>query len=210
MRQKILLFLALLLCGTPIWSQKLNNQQREQVIRKIASATSSMKTMQCEFKQTKKMKMLKNEMKSSGIMYFRSPNKLRWQYNTPYSYMFVMSGNKVSLKSSKGTQKIDTQRNKMFRQISDIILGCVTGGSLKSSTDFNVEIWRENGSYVAKLFPKKKELKSLYCNIKIKFNSSLTMVQSVEMNEKSGDTTIVTLLNVKANNSINESVFDVN
>lgn len=209
-RYLLLLILAVSLCTVSSWGQKLNAQQQEQVIKKISAATSSLKSMQCDFKQSKKMKMLKNEMKSTGVMYFKAPKKLRWQYKTPYSYIFVMNGTKVSLKSANGTQNIDTQRNKMFRQISDIIFGCITGNSLKSSADFNVEIWKESGAYTAKLLPKKKELKSLYNNIRIRFNSSLSMVESVEMYEKTGDTTIINLVNTKTNHTISESVFTVN
>lgn len=211
MKQNLLLVLLAAFLGcSSLWGQKLNAQRQGQVIQKIASTTASIKTMQCAFSQTKKMKMLKNEIQSSGVMYFKSPDKLRWQYKAPYSYVFVMNGNRVSLKSSNGIQNVDVQRNKMFKQISSIILGCVTGGSLRSSADFNVQICQEDGTYIAKLLPRKKELKSLYNYIKIKFNSSLNMVQSVEMSEKTGDTTYVSLINTKINSPISESVFTVN
>lgn len=211
MKRKLLLTLIIIpLWNICSWSQKLNAQQQEQVIQKIVLATASIKTMQCDFKQTKKMKMMKNQMKSSGTMYYKSPNKLRWQYNTPYSYIFVMNGSKVSVKSANGIQHIDAQHNKIFKQISNIILGCVTGGNLKNSGDFSIEIWKENGSYSAKLVPKKKEYKSLYNYINIKFNSSLSMIENVEMSEKSGDTTFVNLFNVKVNHSVGENFFTVN
>lgn len=171
--------------------------------------SASMKSMQCDFRQTKKMKMLKGEMQSSGVLYFKHPGKLRWQYKTPYSYIFVLNGNKVSIKSANGTQNIDAQRNKMFRQISNIILNCVTGGNLGGTKDFAVEVYKENGAYTAKLLPKKKELKSLYSYIKIAFNAQLTMVESVTMAEKTGDQTTVRLSNVTTNQSISESVFSV-
>lgn len=203
-------FLAIFFLVTTSWGQRLSIQQQEQVIQKITSTITSIQTMQCDFMQTKKMKMLKKEIKSSGVMYFKSPNKLRWQYKTPYSYIFVMNGNKILLKSSKVSQNIDTQGNKMFKRISNIILGCIMGESLRSSTDFSVEICKENSIYVAKLLPKKKELKSLYNNIKICFNSYTNMVESVEMSEKTGDITIVNLNNIKKKSPISENIFTVN
>lgn len=211
MKQKIVLTaLVLFLCHILSWGQKLSIQQQEQVIQKIASVSSSVKTIQCTFNQTKKMKMLKNEMKSSGVMFYKSPNKLRWQYKTPYPYIFVMNGNKVSVKSSNGTQNFDAQHSKMFRQISNIILGSVTGKNLRGAADFNIEIWKDNATYIAKLLPKKKELKSLYNYINVRFNSSLDRVESVEMSEKTGDMTIVNMINTETNHAISESVFTVN
>ena len=169
-----------------------------------------MKGMQCDFVQTKRMKLLSKEMQSKGIMYFKRPNKLRWQYIAPYDYTFILNGDKVQIKSSKSTKNIDVQGNKMFRQITNIILNSVTGGSLKSSSDFTVEVYKKDNTYFAKLYPKKKELKQLYQVIEIYFDSALTMVNSVRMVEKTGDETRVNLINTKLNIAIDEKMFAVN
>ena len=188
---------------------KLTAEQQKQLVEKIDKAASAMKSMQCDFTQTKSMKLLKKEMKSNGVMYFKQPNKLRWQYTSPYDYTFIMNGDKVRIKSTKSTQDINVQGNKIFRQITNIILNTVTGGGLKSASDFTVEVYKSDKGYFAKLYPKKKEVKQVYNVIEIYFNSSLTMVSSVRMIEKTGDETLVNLNNLKANASINEKMFAV-
>jgi outer membrane lipoprotein carrier protein len=142
-------------------------------------------------------------------MYFKQPDKLRWQYTSPYDYTFIMNGDKVRIKSTKSTQDINVQGNKIFRQITNIILNTVTGGGLKSASDFTVEVYQSDKGYFAKLYPKKKEVKQIYNVIEIYFNASLTMVSSVRMIEKTGDETLVNLNNLKANASINEKMFSV-
>jgi outer membrane lipoprotein-sorting protein len=189
---------------------KLTAEQQKQIIEKIDQTASAMKGMQCDFVQTKRMKLLSKEMQSKGIMYFKRPNKLRWQYIAPYDYTFILNDDKVQIKSSKSTKNIDVQGNKMFRQITNIILNSVTGGSLKSSSDFNVEVYKKDNTYFAKLFPKKKELKQLYQVIEIYFDSALTMVNSVRMVEKTGDETRVNLINTKLNIAIDDKMFAVN
>lgn len=188
---------------------KLTAEQQKQLVEKIDKAASAMKSMQCDFTQTKSMKLLKKEMKSTGVMYFKQPNKLRWQYTSPYDYTFIMNGDKVRIKSTKSTQDINVQGNKIFRQITNIILNTVTGGGLKSASDFTVEVYQSDKGYFAKLYPKKKEVKQIYNVIEIYFNASLTMVSSVRMIEKTGDETLVNLNNLKANASINEKMFSV-
>jgi outer membrane lipoprotein-sorting protein len=193
-----------------VWGQtKLTAQQQNQILEKIEKAASASTSMQCDFTQTKSMKLLSKEMQSKGMMYFKQPNKLRWQYTSPYDYTFIMNGDKVTMKSSKSTQNIDVQGNKIFRQITKIILNCITGGGLRSAADFQVEVYKSDNGYFAKLYPKKKELKQLYQVIEITFNQQLTMVSGVKMVEKTGDVTTVKLLNVKNNPSINESTFAV-
>ena len=188
---------------------KLTAEQQKQLVEKIDKAASAMKSMQCDFTQTKSMKLLKKEMKSNGVMYFKQSDKLRWQYTSPYDYTFIMNGDKVRIKSTKSTQDINVQGNKIFRQITNIILNTVTGGGLKSASDFTVEVYQSDKGYFAKLYPKKKEVKQIYNVIEIYFNASLTMVSSVRMIEKTGDETLVNLNNLKANASINEKMFSV-
>ena len=205
-----LLILLTVMSSLPLLGQmKLTAEQQKQMIEKIDKTASAMTGMQCEFTQTKSMKLLSKEMQSKGIMYFKRPNKLRWQYTSPYDYTFILNGDKVQIKSSKSTKNIDVQGNKMFRQITNIILNSVTGGSLKSSSDFNVEVYKKDNSYFAKLFPKKKELKQLYQVIEIYFDPALTMVNSVRMVEKTGDETRVNLINTKLNVAVDEKMFAV-
>ena len=190
------------------WSQtKLTAEQQKLIVEKIDKASSAMKTMQCDFTQTKRMKMLSKDMQSKGVMYFKRPDKLRWQYTSPYDYTFIMNGDKVQIKSMKSTKNIDVQQNKMFRQITNIILSSITGGTLRTSADFTVELWQQDKSYFVKLYPKKKELKQLYQYLEIWFDPALTKVSTVKMMEKTGDMTIVNLLNTKYGVTINEKMF---
>lgn len=207
MRYLILLLATILSLQT--WGQtKLSAAQQNQIIDKVTTAAKSATTLQCEFTQTKTMKMLKRDMVSKGIMYYKSPDKLRWQYTSPYDYTFILNGGQVRIKSTKSSQNIDLKNNKMFKQLSQIILGSITGGGLKNNSNFTVEVYMSGESYVAKLTPRTKELKQIYTIIEVYFNKSLTMVNSVKLVEKTGDVTIVKLYNIKTGVSLNESQFN--
>lgn len=187
----------------------LSEEQSKSVLDKVNDGALSMKSMQCEFTQTKSVKMLNKSVNSGGVMYFKRPNKLRWQYTNPYEYIFILNGNKVNIKSAKTNKEIDINGNKIFNQISSIILNCVTGGNLKNSQEFRLELYQTGTKYFAKLFPKKKELKQVYNYIEVYFNQSLTMVDEVRMEEKSGEATVVQLSNVKKNVAIDEKIFSI-
>ena len=145
-----------------------------------------------------------------GILYFKKPDKIRWQYTSPYDYTFIMNGDKVQIKSAKSTKNIDVQGNKIFRQITTIILNTVTGAGIMNSADFNVELYKSGDIYFAKMQPKKKEVKQVYSSIEVYFNSALTMVDTIKMIEKSGEHTVIKLVAPKINAAMNESVFKVN
>ncbi len=206
-------FVILLIClsaHSAMGQTKLTSEQEKQVLAKMDQSSNALRSLQCDFVQSKRMKILSKEMQSKGILYFKKPDKIRWQYTKPYDYTFIMNGDKVQLKSAKSTKNIDIQGNKIFRQISTIILNTVTGGGIKNSSDFNVELYKSGDVYFAKMLPKKKEVKQVYSSIEVYFNSALTMVETIKMIEKSGEYTTVKLVAPKLNVTINESVFKVN
>lgn len=209
MKRTFLILLSCLLSLGLSAQTKLSDAQRDQVIAKIDKASSKMTSMQCDFTQTKTMKMLSKKMESTGVMYFKRPDKLRWEFKSPYTYIFAMNGDKVSMKSSKSTQNIDVKQNKMFRQITDIIINCITGEGMKNQSYFQMEMYQQDGAYFARLIPKRKELKQMYKTIELYFNPEFTNVASVRMEEKTGDVTVIKMSNTKQNITINESLFTV-
>ena len=73
-------------------------QQTEQTVKqKINQAASGIKTMQCDFVQTKHLKMLNDKLVSKGKMYYQKSDKLRWEYVSPYAYTFILNADKVLL-----------------------------------------------------------------------------------------------------------------
>lgn len=150
------------------------------------------KSLQADFTQTKTVKMLGEKMVAKGKMYYGATDKLHWQYTTPYTYTFVMNGQKVMLK--KGTRKdvIDTSRNKMFREIGRIMMSSV--------------VVTGNGSQD---LPLSRQMKTLYKRITVHFNAKTHTVERVVMYEKNGDTTEVELHNVTLNKPINATLFHV-
>ena len=113
---RLLFILLAMMFSWPLLGQtKLTAEQQKQIIEKIDQTASAMTGMQCDFVQTKRMKLLSKEMQSKGVMYFKRPNKLRWQYTAPYDYTFILNGDKVQIKSSKSTKNIDVQGNNLHK-----------------------------------------------------------------------------------------------
>ena len=93
------------------------NLGAEEIIEKINIATSQMESMECSFVQTKHIALLSDKMVSKGKMFYSQPDKLRWEYVTPYTYTFILNENQVLLKNSNRSDVIDVEKNKMFKGI---------------------------------------------------------------------------------------------
>lgn len=209
--KKILAISLLLICcivGVQAAST-LSAAQQQEVIEKINASASKMKSMSCTFTQTKYLSLLSDKMVSSGKMYYKQPNKLRWEYTSPYDYLFVFNGTKVFVGNKSKKDVIDTNTNKIFKEIARIMMNTVTGKALSNKTDFTVSVAGNNTSWVVTLIPKKKDMKQMFSKIELVFNKSNTMISEINIFEKNNDRTNIKLSNIVNNGSISENYFAI-
>ena len=207
MKRVLFSLMALCLCLLNLSAQKLNEAKVKQQINAVAS---KMKTMQCDFVQTKYLKMLNDKMVSRGKMYYQQSNKLRWEYTYPYTYTFVLNGSRVLISKGKRNDVINVNQSKFFKEIARIMMNSVVGKCLTDSKDFKVSLTGASAEYVATLYPQQKQMKQMFQKIILHFNKQNSTVSKVELIEKKGDRTIIELKNVKSNAPINAKVFGIN
>lgn len=187
----------------------LSAAQQQEVIEKINASASKMKSMSSTFTQTKSLSLLSDKMVSSGKMYYKQPNKLRWEYTSPYDYLFVFNGTKVYVGNKSKKDVIDTNTNKIFKGIARIMMNTVTGKALSDKTDFTVSVAGNNTSWIVTLIPKKKDMKQMFSKIELVFNKSNTMISEINIFEKNNDRTNIKLTNIVNNGSISENYFAI-
>lgn len=207
MKRVLFFLMALCLCLLNLSAQKVNEAKVKQQINAVAS---KMKTMQCDFVQTKYLKMLNDKMVSRGKMYYQQSNKLRWEYTYPYTYTFVLNGSRVLISKGKRNDVINVNQSKFFKEIARIMMNSVVGKCLTDSKDFKVSLTGASAEYMATLYPQQKQMKQMFQKIILHFNKQKSTVSKVELIEKKGDRTIIELKNVKSNAPINAKVFGIN
>ena len=189
------------------FAQRVNETKVKQLINNVAL---NMKTMQCDFVQTKYIKMLNDKMVSKGRMYYQQSDKLRWEYTSPYTYVFVLNGNKVLISKGKRSDIINVNQSKIFKEIARIMMNSIVGKCLTETKDFKVSIAGGEKEYEATLYPQQKQMQQMFRKIILHFNKQELTVAKVEIIEKKGDKTVIELQNIKTNTSINAKVFTVN
>ena len=149
-------------------------------------------------------------MVSKGRMHYQQPNKLRWEYTTPYTYTFILNDSKVSLRKNSRHDVIDINQNKMFREIATIMMNSIVGKCLSDKKSFKTTVKDTPTEWVATLVPQSKELKHMFTSIILHFNKEKSVVVKVEMYEKNGDTTVIVLNDIIKNKKIDAKTFSVN
>lgn len=207
MKVKILFILILILNILP--ASALTDKEKKDVIDKINKTSSGISTMSGSFTQTKNLSLLNDKMVSEGTINYQKSDKLRWEYTTPYKYIFIFNGSKVYVGNKNKKDVIDTNTNKVFKEVARIMMSTVTGTALSNSTDFTTDVSESGNQYLVTLVPKKKEMKSMFSKVILSFNKNNLLVSEINIVEKNGDKTNIKFKNITTNKKIDANLFAI-
>ena len=175
---------------------------------KTAFALAAQKTnsIKSDFVQEKVLSMLSEKIISKGRFWFKKDNRVRMEYYHPYQYLMILNKDKVYVKDGQKENKISTRSNKMFQQINKIMVDCMQGTAL-NNTDFKTRVFENKNNSLVELVPVTKGLKELFKAITVTIDNKDFSVSVIEMQELSGDNTIIRFLNKNLNADIQDMLF---
>jgi outer membrane lipoprotein carrier protein len=187
-------------------------EKQREMIAQIEKASRQMTTLICDFEQVKTLSVLNEELVSKGRMYYRNDHCLRWEYLSPYQYTFVLNKNTILMQAENSRNVIDIKSSRFFQEIVKIMMNGINGSGLTDLKSFDVRYYEQEkeGFWEAHLFPLQKDMKQMFAVIKLTFNTKDYSVEQVEMDERSGDTTIIRLSGKQINEKIEDDTFHIN
>lgn len=193
-RYVILIMLCFIYC-TSYAQRKVQTAKQRQMIESISKTTARIKTMQCDFIQITNASYLDSKVTSTGSMFYNVSGSLTWQYKSPYKYIFSINNGVVTTKIGGKTSSFNANGNKMFKNITEMMMNCVSGRNLANNADFVIVMRTVKNEWIADLYPKRMEIKKLFKSIRLHFRNNI--VTEVEMKQKNNDGVIITLRNIK-------------
>ena len=176
--------------------------------KKIIEASNKIASIQCDFAQEKNMSMLSEKVISKGKFYFKKESKVRLEYLLPVKNLIVMNSGKMLMKDDKKTSQMDMHRSKVFQQLNNIIVGSING-SLFTGKDFSVSLSESNSLVKVELKPLSKILKNFLSTIVLVMDKKDFTATRIEMNESSGDNTILSFSSKEINGAVDDALFAV-
>lgn len=181
--------------------------QQQEMMEKIVQASAAMKSLVCEFEQTKELSILNEKMVSKGKMYYRQDNRLRWEYQSPFTYTFLLNDKKILMQSESSRHVIDVKASKLFQEIVKVMMNGINGNGLTDAKNFKSHYFMEGTQWYVELVPLQKEMKQLFTTIGLTFDSGDYSVIEVTMTERSGDETVIHLTQKQWNEELADSIF---
>jgi len=175
---------------------------RTHIVKKSENTSS----IQSEFTQFKHLSFLSNDIESSGMLYYKSPNSIKWEYQKPFVYSAIFKGDKLYINDAGKKSDLDLSSNKAFKSLNNLVVRSVKG-DLFDATEFEISYFKNDRTYVVHFIPKDKKLQDFISEFVINFDKSTYEVLSVKMLESSEDYTLLQFKNQQFNQPISDAVF---
>jgi outer membrane lipoprotein-sorting protein len=174
--------------------------------KEFAMQSSKINSITSTFTQEKMLSALTEKITSNGTFKFKRSNKVRIEYTNPFSYLMIMNGDRMMVKDGQKETHVNVKSNKLFQQINRIMVDCVQG-TILDSKDFTMRVFENDKEYLLEMRPVSKSLRDFFQAILLVVEKKDYSVHAIEMNEPSGDNTIITFTNKKLNDQLPDSVF---
>ena len=207
MKKVLLSFLFAIVGGFVFAQTQLTGSQSQEVMSTLTQTAASMQTMQCRFVQTKTMAMLAEPSVSEGTMAYVTPDKMRWEYVQPYSFALIVKGEQIIRITDGKAETIDPKQGRMYKGMSDLIMGSASGKKLFDTSVFDVKMFDDGEMWLAEMEPLRKDMKRMFAKLVFRFSKKTNVISSVDFIEPKGDVTSIRFEELRVNETIDESVF---
>lgn len=152
--------------------------------------------------------MLADKITSKGKFWFKKSNQVRMEYTQPYPYLMVINKDRIFVKDKQKESTINTRSNKMFQQINRVMIDCMQG-TVFSNPDFSTRLFENRSDVLIEMTPLTKGLKEMFSHINLLVDKKDFSVASIQMNEPSGDNTLIRFTNKEQNVQLPDNLFTV-
>lgn len=170
-------------------------QTEDEMIESIVKASSDITSMKCDIAQTRRIPLMDEPQKSSGTMIYIKPSRFSLDYTEPFAWKLKVDGDNIIM----GTESAEGEAGRLFKGISSMILGCMSGEMLKDRRTFRVTVTDEGDQWKALLIPVRRDMKKMFGQIELGFDPDTRLLRRLLMEDAGGGSTEILISNVKLN-----------
>lgn len=196
--KKIIIFL--IFCNFSFSQEKI-----ESLLKKMQEAQEKIVTLKANFYQKKTSKLFLKEQELKGVLYFKKPDLIRWEYTAPENYIIFIENENLkiyypTLKKLK-LGKVSKYRGKVFSFLF------AQEPLQKLKNHFIVELVSREKEEALILIPMTIKLKKYWSKWKVWIDKKNFLPYFIEIYEKDGDFSFLEFKDLRINETIEDSIF---
>jgi len=181
----------------------------EKVVADLGRSASTTKTLRGEFVQRNKVKLFKQELRSTGKLYFEAPRRIRWEYLEPDPSTMILNGQKATLKTlGAEAQVFDLSTDATMRTVFDQLLLWLGAGAPSLDGDYVLTTAGTAAAPVLVLAPKAgSTLARAFSRIELRVDGKSGLLSGLKMVERSGDEKDIAFVKLERNVTLPPNLF---
>lgn len=178
-------------------------EELDSIIARVQKVYGDISDMKADFVQETTSLTFKEGIKSEGMVYFKKPGMMRWEYSNPNKDVIVSNGETIWVYQPDLGQVIVSSLSQEDKTLSQNILSGM--GNLKK--DFEVRLGGEtNDAYNLILLPKTELLNIKKIHMLI--DKKTSFVRTTKSFDVLGNTASISFLNASFNTNLKKALFN--
>lgn len=178
------------------------------VLQRLKPAAEATRTLSSSFVQEKHLAIFAEQLLSRGRFVYQKPDRLRWELLTPVASGFVLNGKEGVRWNglSKETSSFRIDHDPLMGMIARQLLAWAQLDTDWLRSRYRIEL-RSEQPVVFQLFPRDPGEANFIESLQVHFAADLRYVETVEMDEKGGDKTLLRFQDVQLNQELPAGAF---
>lgn len=180
------------------------------LLSRLVQASQTVHTLSGEFTQRNRIKLFKQELTSSGRIYFEAPRRIRWEYLAPDPSVLVLDGNTATLTTpGAAPQVFDLGHDPTMAAVFDQLLLWLGPGSLAGAqTTYQMQVSGTAAEPILTLEPKPgSTVAKAFRHIELRLDGQSWLLRSILLIEKNGDEKEITFTRLRKNVPLPKDAF---
>lgn len=151
--------------------------------------------LKAEFEMERRLAVLKDSLRSSGVLVLGGAGRLRWETKAPSRSVLIVDGDKawIHYPDLAVTKSFDIGADPVMKVMSEHLLALSGGDFAKVAELYTVS---EAGTGAKKLVPRQESVRQVFRELSVVLTEQ-GVASRVEIVSKTGDVTVITFRNVK-------------
>ncbi len=183
----------------------------DKILDDLEKNLSEIETIQADFVQVKSLAIFNDQLVIEGTIYLEKPDLFAWKVKTPLVYSLVIDKRRILQwdAESNQIQKISLQEKPIFNTIISQLRKWFYGQYRQLLESYAMN--KLKSSPLVLEFRPKESLPTadIIDKLTITFREDLKYIETIEIEEQSGDKTRLKFFNVKLNKSLAATVWEI-
>jgi len=193
----------------PVLALNISDAKLQEVLIAVKNQENSLTTFIAGFKQIKKTELLVEPLISAGKIFFSRSGKIRVQVQSPDPFEVLLANKKLVIfdpVSNRVKTKYIGSKDAFMQKYFGFGLSL---SQLKERYKISAIFDDQTGSYIIKLYPKKKSVSKIIQLVEITVKKPLWLPEKLFFLEKKGDSTELQLQYEAINEDLPQKTFDI-